>query len=157
MNDYSDEKRFGRHAPSPGTWVYNPFPLHENAIGCVVNHHDDHFDLVVNLGDGGNGINTQIANGKLIAAAPTMYTFLSFLREQFERPEFVFEDVKEDLLERIEIIQDLVAVKSEDYGAHLCGHDEFTLVCECDCHTTGAMHVVACCEYCHFCGRRIRS
>lgn len=29
--------------------------------------------------------------------------------------------------------------------------------CWCDCHRTGAKHMVACCFQCEYCGRNIRS
>lgn len=55
-------------AITPGPWRTGP-RLHYNMFASVFGA-DGH--LIVNLGDGGNGIARQTANGNLIAAAPTL-------------------------------------------------------------------------------------
>lgn len=53
---------------TPGPWVVGR-RLHEEMFASIMGA-DGH--LIVNLGDGGNGIERQTANGYLIAAAPDL-------------------------------------------------------------------------------------
>lgn len=57
---------------TPGPWVMVG-PMHEGYQAAVVGA-DEH--LIVNMGDGGNGVMRQLTNGALIAAAPMLLAAL---------------------------------------------------------------------------------
>ena len=68
---------------TPGPWIIEP-RVHAEMFASVMGS-DGH--LIVNLGDGGNGIERQTANAALIAMAPEMAEFLSRMRCNYKAPE----------------------------------------------------------------------
>lgn len=75
-------------AISPGPWKTGP-RLHYDMFASVFGA-DGH--LIVNLGDGGNGIGRQTANGKLIAAAPTLAEKVWYLERRVRELDSEFRD-----------------------------------------------------------------
>lgn len=67
---------------TPGPWTVGP-RLHEEMFLSVMGA-DGH--LIVNMGDGGNGIARQTANGRLISAAPEMYETLKEIELWMKNP-----------------------------------------------------------------------
>jgi len=74
----SKEAKMTSHTPGP--WEIKP-RVHAEMFAAIMGA-DGH--LVVNLGDGGNGIEQQTANGHLIAAAPDLLAALEVLLGRIE-------------------------------------------------------------------------
>jgi 8-oxo-dGTP diphosphatase len=60
-----DEKKFGKKEPNSTPWHVHR-PMHEGTPCCIMSADGQ---LVANFGDGGNGVNTQLANAQRIVGA----------------------------------------------------------------------------------------
>lgn len=99
MNPSVESFQIDLAAITPGPWGVGP-RLHHEMFASVFGADGQ---LIVNLGDGGNGIARQTANGKLIAAAPTLAEKVWFLERrvrELQAEDRDFATMKKDLLDQ---------------------------------------------------------
>lgn len=89
---------------TPGPWEIKP-RIHAEMFAAIMGA-DGH--LVVNLGDGGNGIERQTANAQLIAAAPELLGALKVARQ------VILDECTESLIPPGEGCQLMVTGKAAD-------------------------------------------